>query len=151
MEHRGSLLLIGMAMVRLMMGPSCSVTLLRNLSRPRKTDFAALAEFDKPENGGNGDGLISSSDSVFSKLLVWVDYNHDGISQPEELKHLSDYHIEAIELNYREDKRVDQFGNAFRFRSKIISDNSGKGSIGRWAWDVFLQAMRDPARDLPQK
>jgi hypothetical protein len=109
--------------------------------------FAALAEFDKPENGGNGNGSIDPGDAVWPKLLVWVDYNHDGISQPEELKHLADYHISAIELNYRESKHTDQYGNAFRFRSQIVSDDSGQGSIGRWAWDVFLTVTRDPARE----
>jgi hypothetical protein len=126
--------------------------LFGNFSPQPKSDtpngFAALAEFDKPENGGNGDGMISAADAIFSKLLIWVDYNHDGISQPEELKHLPDWHISAIDLNYKEARRTDKNGNAFRFRAKIVSDNSGKGATGRWAWDAFLQAMRDPARDF---
>src|SRR5579883_3659702 len=40
--------------------------------------YAALAVFDDPANGGNGNGVIDPGDSVYDKLRVWIDANHKG-------------------------------------------------------------------------
>lgn len=47
--------------------------------QPRPADgeprngFLALAEFDKPADGGNQDQLLTSSDAVFQRLRLWQD------------------------------------------------------------------------------
>ena len=98
--------------------------------------FIALAEFDKPEHGGDGDGVIGIDDAVFASLRLWGDVNHNGVSEPGELQGLAAHSISSLELKYRTAKKQDQHGNTFRYRAKV-HDLWG-ANVGRWAWDVIL-------------
>jgi hypothetical protein len=98
--------------------------------------FAALAVYDDPKNGGNGDGIIDSRDAIFSRLRIWRDSNHNGISEPSELISLPDAGIVSISLSYTETGRIDKWGNRFRYRARITSTTGAD----KWAYDVFLQS-----------
>lgn len=96
----------------------------------------ALAEYDKTVNGGNNDRIITPQDSVFISLRLWQDVNHNGTSEPSELKTLSSVGLTSIELDYKAAQKFDEYGNNFRYRAKV-KDVQG-AQLGRWAWDVFL-------------
>jgi hypothetical protein len=99
-----------------------------------RNGYRALAEFDKPENGGNGDGIIDSRDAVFSHLRLWIDQNRDGISQP----------------NYEEEWLKDESGNLFHYKAAVNPDpRDGSSKDGRWDYDVFFVYFDSDGNWLP--
>lgn len=97
--------------------------------------FRALAEFDKPQHGGNNDGIIERDDAIYIKLRLWIDRNHNGVSEPSEMVTLTSAGIEAIDLRYREILRKDVNGNVYRYKSRI-TDTEHRNV--RSCYDVLL-------------
>jgi hypothetical protein len=98
--------------------------------------YLALAIFDKPENGGNGNGVIDPGDSVYGHLRLWIDANHNGISEPDELHTLQEVGIFRIGLKYALSGYVDNYGNRFRYKGPVWDEVGHRHNM---CYDVFLQ------------
>jgi hypothetical protein len=88
--------------------------------------FEALRVYDGLSYGGNADGIISEDDLIWSHLRLWVDRNHDGISQREEITTLRHYDIVAISLDFSRVNEVDGNGNLHPLQSTYIKRLTGR-------------------------
>lgn len=99
--------------------------------------YIPLAEFDLAAMGGNGNGLIDSGDVIYPELRLWVDLDHDGISQSGELSGLADAGVTRLDLQYWETRIPDGHGNYFRYVSRAWILNNGHEKK-TWTTDVFF-------------
>ena len=101
--------------------------------------YVALAEYDLNAHGGNFDGDVSPEDSVWPKLRLWIDRNHDGRSQPDELETLDQAGILKIRADYEASDRKDRFGNRFVARGKAWKENRRGDPKEIPVWDVIFR------------
>jgi hypothetical protein len=66
---------------------------------------------------------------------VWIDENHNGISEPNELYPLQDLGIFRIDLSYYLAWYVDENGNVYRYKSKIWDEAGQEHDV---CYDVFV-------------
>lgn len=112
--------------------------------QPQRIDrngFSALAVFDQESEGGNSDQVIDFHDTIFQRLRIWIDRNHDGISAIDELATLPEVGIEGISLDFEQAIRRDANSNLFRYRSRVLGIKGA--AVANWAYDVFLQVAQN--------
>jgi hypothetical protein len=63
--------------------------------------FAALALYDEPARGGNGDGIVDAADEVWPALAAWTDVDADAAADDGELRTLATAGISAIDIDGR--------------------------------------------------
>ena len=93
-----------------------------------KSGFETLADLDDNVNeatGKIGDGVIDENDSEFENLRVWIDENHNGISEENELKTLSELGIASISLDHSDKNIVDEETRTIITESANVSFMNG--------------------------
>ena len=76
--------------------------------------FDALIRTSLESSGANARGSIGRGDPLFAQLQLWTDVNHNGVSEPAELRPASEL-LSDIGLVYHRYHRSDRFGNVYRF------------------------------------
>jgi hypothetical protein len=108
--------------------------------RAASNGFEALIDLD----GGpaSSDGKVDSTDPYYPQLQLWLDHNHNGVSEPAELITLEEAGVTTIFTSYREIPRIDKNGNAYRYVGEALIRKNGQ-PVRRIVFDVFLQVMRN--------
>jgi len=96
--------------------------------------YEALAAYDDPRYGGNGDGTISNADRIWSRLRVWVDRNHDALITPDENYSLGEARIVSISLEY-----------------DVYGPEAGYGADGNGNWHLMRGTCRTRERGRVQQ
>ena len=92
--------------------------------------FAELATFDS-----NNDGVVNAEDDRFGELLIWQDFNEDGITDEGELITLESSAIASISTGYTDVFSLDSQGNVHgEVGSASLADGSSIDVV-----DVYFQ------------
>lgn len=111
-----------------------SATNLKSGARA-ENGFEALADLDD-----DGDGLMTPADGAWAELLLWLDRNHNGLTEAGELSSLEGGGVESIHLGYVEIAETDPFGNQTRQRSTFRRASAG-GSAPALIIDVWFRTF----------
>jgi hypothetical protein len=89
-------------------------------------------------------GVFKVGDKNFDKMLIWVDRNHNGFSEPDELIPASSV-ITAITTGAQHSGKKDKFGNQFAWmgKAKYVGQSQDDVSPAGWrpVYDVTLRTL----------
>jgi hypothetical protein len=97
--------------------------------------YAAMAALDS-----NHDGELSAADAKFSELKLWVDANHDGVTNAGELRSLADMGVLEINLDFTKTTTTNN-GNLLG----MVSNWTGTDGSSHQVADVWF--AKAPAAD----
>lgn len=97
--------------------------------------FIALAELDD-----DGDGVVDANDASWARLLLWVDANHDGVSQSAELRRIGESRVRSVATRHAWSGRRDAHGNTFRYRGQVTLQLPNGAVTPQAIYDVFFVA-----------
>ena len=91
---------------------------------------------------GSWSGRVALISGFFS-LRLWIDKNHDGLAEPDEVFTLPELGVFSASLRYRTSRREDIFGNLFRYKARInLTDpEENESKAGPLAYDVFFESF----------
>lgn len=89
------------------------------ISSAAPNGFLAMAWYDMPLHGGNGDGVLDAMDDAWSQFLLWTDANHDGLSARDEMVPVSTA-VSSFRLSYKPSTETDVNGNQYKYRSTLV-------------------------------
>ncbi|OHU86659.1 hypothetical protein BET10_18530 [Pseudoalteromonas amylolytica] len=95
--------------------------------------FAALAQYDS-----NGDGVIDSNDTAFSRLRVFQDKNQNGKTDDGELLTLEEAGVGSISLSHQNSEIVDNHDNEHRQLGFFTTKNGEVRAMNDVWFDVNL-------------
>jgi hypothetical protein len=98
--------------------------------------FDGLKDLD---GGDQSDGAVTQADPWYWELRVWVDRNHNGVSEPSELVRLDDAGIEALATDYQASTWIDRNGNVYPYSADVTFQRPGGRTVVRPMYDALLQ------------
>jgi hypothetical protein len=109
-------------------------------TRRHRDGFAALAELDRVDRGGNGDGVLDAADAGFARLVLWSDADRDGESDPDEIVPLAVEGIARLPLAHVRSTDLDRDGNSLREQGRFLRRDGRAGAMV----DVWLRIRAVP-------
>jgi hypothetical protein len=98
--------------------------------------FQALAWYDHPAQGGDGNAILDKRDAIWTKLRLWIDEHcykdpdHQCQSRPSELHTLESVGIRSISAFYDARRHPDAVGNDWRFVGVLNPDAEDTPDMG---------------------
>lgn len=90
----------------------------------------------------NGDKVLDKNDAAFGELYLWKDANANSKNDKGEIKKLSDFKVESINLNYNDTYKLERNKSILKGRSTFsYLDSEGRAKEGE-IFDVFFEDMK---------